>query len=163
MLLEMYEKWLVAVETELNIPNLIPKLDVVFAPESVTTTLSKWGVIYVGNEIWPQNIATYSVDLKLCQLEVLRSIYQMIFGEILMPNWWNSRWINRGLASYFTATSPLLPFDGEKELLLESVQRVIKEDRGIYSALTEPLSTSRSINRPNLLVVQHKGRDCGIC
>lgn len=152
VLLRMYHELLLAVEDELELPNEIRRLDVVYAPSLTTPTLSKWGLIYVGEAIAPiENSELYSVELKEIRRAVSRSVYEMFFTSYMSPVWWRHRWVQQGLASYFSAMS-LLTVD----FLIDSVQKVIGEDRNTFTGLQESISGTNDINNPNLLIVQHK-------
>lgn len=147
-------------EEELNFPLEIPKLNVVYMPMLPTATLTKWGLILVGPKMAPiENSVIHSVELKELQTEISQSVYELFFCGMISPSWWNQRWVTRGLATYFGAVSKQLPFDGEKEFLINSVQKVIQEDRNTFTWLQESISEMTHINNPSLFIVQHKGKE----
>lgn len=157
-LLQTYGELFKAVEQELNVSMMITDLKIIFAPALPYPTLSKWGIIFVGAEMAQiESNVLYSMELRSIQKEIARSVYQLYLGEMITPEWWNSQWVTRGLATYLSVVSKNLPFDGEKEFLIDSVHRVIREDHNTFSWLRQNITYGKHINDPNLLVVQHKG------
>lgn len=154
-----YTTLLLAVEQELNVAMVMPKLDIVYVSSLPAPTIAKWGLILVGSQIKPiEGDVLYSVELRNIHKEIARSVYELFPGQLITPDWWSNRWVTQGLATYLSAVSQHLPFDGEKEFLIDSVQKVIKEDQGTLTKLQESIFGTGNINNPNLLVVRHKGK-----
>lgn len=158
ILSQTYGELFKAVEQELNVFMSLAHLKIVYAPALPYPTLSKWGIIFLGTEMAQiESNVLYSVELRSIQKEIARSVYQLFLGEMITPEWWDSQWVTRGLATYLSAVSKHLPFDGEKEFLIDSVHRVIREDHNTNTWLKQNITYGKHINDPNLLVVQHKG------
>lgn len=161
-LLKYFHSLLLAVEQELNLPLELPKLDIVYVPLLTTRTLPKWGLILVGVEMSPvENSVVHSIELKDIQKEIATSVYQMYFGQLIVPEWWTSQWITRGLARYFSGITSHLPFDAEKEFVSDTVQMVIRNhansDYTEYHWMGYSYYSTDQINNPTLYVVDQRG------
>lgn len=129
--LDTYHSLLLAVEKEFNLSLAIPKIDIISVPSLPWKTLTKWGLISVGPEMSPvANSLVHSLELKVVQKEISRSVYRLFFGQLMNVEWWVQEWVTQGMATYFSGTSKHLPFDAEKEFLSDTVQYVIRENIG---------------------------------
>lgn len=165
ILLKNYHNLLLSVEDEFKIPSMFPKLDVVYVPTMTPSqTSTKWGLIAVNEEMSPvEDSVLYSLELKDIQKEIARSVYQLVFGQLINPEWWTFRWITMGLARYFSGVTKHLPFDAEKEFLVDTVQ-LVTSWKGIHILywMEYSMYNMDNINSPiNSLMVDHKGEFAG--
>lgn len=149
---DIYHNNLLEVERQLDATLEFPKLDIVFVPNLPTKTQPNWGMIRV-NLSPVLNSVLHSIELRDIQREILRSVYQLYFGELLSVEWWEDRYILYGLARLFTAWN----FDTEEEFIVNTVQRVIREDSNL-KWMKESIALTGTINTINELVVDHKGK-----
>lgn len=158
-LVNTYYRLLLAVEQELNVPLDIPTLEVVYVPAlRETKTLTKWGLILIGPEMNPvENSVVHSKELKEIQKEIARSVYQLFFGQLLSPEWWSDQWVLLGLARYFSGVTKHLPFDAEKEFVVDTVQMVIR-DKFFFPtiAIAREYYTIDEINTRELFVIDQR-------
>ena len=160
-LLSLFETHLEAVEKDLNLLATIPKVSVIYTPALPLRTLTKWGLVLVDASMVPrQTNVLYTLENRRIVKEVSFSIYQMFFGDVITPAWWDNRWVARGLSNYFSAEAVA---QGEEDFLVDTVHKVIQEAHGMYSWLSDYILYSRHINNPNLLLVQDKGKQKVIC
>lgn len=162
-LLQLYSTYFLAVEEQLEVQNEFKKLDVVYVPNLNTPTITKWGLIAVSGELNPiQNSVVDSLDLKNNLKAISRSVYQLFFGQLISPEWWNDLWVTQGLSRFFGATSELLPFDAEKEFELEVVQNVTTVNTIFTDWRMEmPWYTLDYIDNPHVHVVDLRGEKNG--
>lgn len=155
-LLSLFETHLEAVEKDLNLLATIPKVAVIYTPALPLKTLTKWGLVLVDASMAPRPTnVVYALENRRIVKEVSFSVYQMFFGDVVTPAWWDNRWVTRGLSHYFSAQAVV---QGEEDFLVNTVHKVIREARGMYSWLSDYILYSRHINNPNLLLVQDKGK-----
>lgn len=154
-----YHKLLVGVEEELKMSLEFAKLDVIYVPSLPTWTLTKWGLITVGMEMFPvENSVVHSVELKDIQKEIARSVYEMFFTQLVSPEWWIYQWIPLGLARFYSGVSKHLPFDAEEEFLMDSVQMVIRtHSENTETSMEYDYYESSRINRPDLFTIDQRG------
>lgn len=161
LLLNYYHELFLAIEQELNMVSVFNKISIIYAPSlEITPVLAKWGLIYVNPQMLPiENSQLHSVELRNIKKEAARSIYQMFFGQYVTPVWWNDQWITNGLARYLSGVSSHLPFDAEREFVSDTVQMVIRDYNSFSGQIMGALwYNSAQINRPNLFVVDHRGK-----
>lgn len=128
ILLNNYHPLLLAVEEEFRKPLEFPKIDIIYVPSLTTNIITKWGIVFIGPEMNPvENSVVHSLQLKEIQKEIARSVYQLFLGHLVNPEWWSDQWVLLGLSRYFAGVSNHLPFDAEKEFVVETVQRVIRD------------------------------------
>ena len=100
-LLSLFETHLEVVEKDLNRLATIPKVSVIYTPALPLRTLTKWGLVLVDASMVPrQTNVLYTLENRRIVKEVSFSIYQMFFGDVITPAWWDNRWVARGLSNY---------------------------------------------------------------
>lgn len=161
ILLDTYHSLLLAVEDEWMLPKEFPKLDIVFVPTLAPKTLTKWGLVFVGDGMSPvEHSVVHSVALKDVQKEIALSVYQMFLCHLINPEWWTSQWITLGLARYFSGVTKHLPFDAEQEFVVDTVRMVIREHSPWTGwKLSQEYTTLQEINSPNMFAVDQRGDD----
>lgn len=161
ILLNTYNRLLLSVEKELNVPWEIPTIEVVYVPTDWgTKTLSKWALILLGPEMNPvENSILHSIELKEIQKEIARSVYQQFFGQLITPEWWSDQWVVLGLARYFSGTTKHLSFDAEREFVVDTVQSVIRDKYSFpWTAIARGYFTIDEINTREEFVIDQRRR-----
>lgn len=88
-------------EKVLGIKYNLPKLDLIAVPESEAGAMENWGLV----TFEPQALFTYPIssedDKYYVASTVAHELSHQFFGNIDTTGWWNTLWLNEGIATFF--------------------------------------------------------------
>jgi len=151
-----------AYEDILGIKYSLPKLDLIMVPESAAGAMENWGLV----TFRPAALLTYTdysaeTDKDYVAAVVSHELAHQFFGNLCTTKWWNTIWLNEGIATYFEYLGIDRAFPTWKiwdTFIFKAQQTAMYEDKFIWShPLNNPVSSNAEIDEMFDTITYDKG------
>jgi glutamyl aminopeptidase len=151
-----------AFEDTLRLKYSLPKLDLIMVPESSAGAMENWGLVtFRPSDLLIYNNYSSESDKDYVVATISHELSHQFFGNLCTTKWWDTIWLNEGIATYFEYIGVNEAFPTWKiwdTFLFKSQQSAMYEDKFLSShPLNNKISNNAEIDEMFDTITYDKG------